>query len=103
MSPAVPIWRAAWPGLLSHLGLAVALGALYVALLGRLRARRLRRYAPTGIGLGFGAVLWVVNWSLISPWVMAGDPLGQLGLHCGLYGGVLAWLGQADLTTASHD
>lgn len=88
---ATPLGTALLAGTLVHLALSAAFGALYGVILAQLSPRSQTSSArQIGMGLLYGAVLWLVNFQIIArlayPWFLGAPQLLQALLHALFFG-----------------
>lgn len=93
VGPAGPV--SVFIGVLVHLVLSVGLGLLFDPIAARCSVATRASYGRmAGIGLGFGALVWLVNFQLVArlfyPWFLATPIATQLLLHAVFFGLPLA-------------
>ena len=81
-------------GIVVHLVMSAVLGLVYVELDARLPAyEQVRYWRQLGLGLVFGALVWLIGFEVVAPWLypwfLTGHPAAQLVFHALFFGAPL--------------
>ena len=92
LSPDYPLATAAAAGVVVHVILAMLYGGVFAALAGGLRPGP----AIVGLAVGYGALLWLINFYLIAPavfpWFSQANPYVAFFGHAIFFGGVMGYI-----------